>query len=163
MSEKKQGDATSKAKAAQKVTYSGEPIVISKDNLKDYCGQPPFTQDRIYDTTPPGVVMGLAWTSMGGATLYVEAAKVHESEAKGAMTATGQLGDVFKESTTIAHTFARSFLPTVDPDNKFFTTSAVHIHVPAGATPKDGPSAGVSLMYACPLIPSDVRLSLDPI
>ena len=163
-----------KMKPAQKVTYSGEPVVIGKSNLKDFCGQPPFTQDRIYETTPPGVVMGLAWTSMGGATLYVEAAKVHESESKGAMTTTGessssphislssyleisffalmlmisylmragQLGDVFRESTSIAHTFARSFLPMIDPDNKFFTTSAVHVHVPAGATPKDGPSAG---------------------
>lgn len=98
-SEEKQAssEAGSKSKPAQKVTYSGEPIVITHENLKDFCGQPPFTQDRIYDTTPPGVVMGLAWTSMGGATLYVEAAKVHESEAKGTMTTTGGSVDVTTE------------------------------------------------------------------
>ncbi|GAX85453.1 hypothetical protein CEUSTIGMA_g12869.t1 [Chlamydomonas eustigma] len=139
---------TKKSEAQQKVSYSGEPLLIDDASLKDYCGQPPFAQDRIYVSTPPGVVMGLAWTSMGGATLYVEAARVHESEAKGAMTTTGQLGDVFRESTAIAHTFARRFLSDVDSENKFFSTAAVHVHVPAGSTPKDGPSAGCTIVTA---------------
>ncbi len=72
------------------MTYSGDPIQIDVGCLKEYCGPPPFAQDRIYQQTPPGVVMGLAWTSMGGATLYVEAARVHESEAKGSLTTTGE-------------------------------------------------------------------------
>ena len=72
------------------MTYTGEPICIDIKVLKELCGQPPFAADRIYEHTPPGVVMGLAWTSMGGATLYIEAAKVHESEAKGSLTTTGE-------------------------------------------------------------------------
>lgn len=71
------------------VTYTGDPIIIDKEALKEYCGQAPFAKDRFYESTPAGVVMGLAWTSMGGATLYVEAARVHDSEAKGALTTTG--------------------------------------------------------------------------
>lgn len=70
-------------------------------------GQPPFSSDRFYDQTPPGVVMGLAWTAMGGATLYVEAARVSEGSEKGALKTTGQLGDVMRESATIGHTFCR--------------------------------------------------------
>lgn len=92
--------------------------------------------------------MGLAWTPLGGATLYVEAARVAGSDAKGALTTTGQLGDVFRESATIAHTYARNFLAALDPNNKFFTSTALHVHVPAGATPKDGPSAGCTLATA---------------
>ncbi|KAJ9508112.1 hypothetical protein QJQ45_021405, partial [Haematococcus lacustris] len=104
--------------------------------------------DKFYEVTPPGVVMGLAWTSMGGATLYVEAARVHEGEAKGSLVTTGQLGDVFRESATIAHTFARTYLAGLQPGSTFFKSSAIHIHVPHGSTPKDGPSAGCTLITA---------------
>lgn len=140
--------STAAAASEQKVTYTGETIVIDREGLKEYCGQAPFAKDRFYESTPAGVVMGLAWTSLGGATLYVEAAKVLESEAKGALVTTGQLGDVFRESASIAHTFARFFLSSVDPNNKFFSSSAIHVHVPAGATPKDGPSAGCTIATA---------------
>lgn len=94
--------------------------------------------------------MGLAWTSLGGATLYVEAARVAGSEARGVLTTTGQLGDVFRESATIAHTFARNFLSSRDPvtAKDVFGGNAIHVHVPAGATPKDGPSAGLTLVTA---------------
>ena len=80
------------AQSPPAVTLTGEytKIVISPDDLKDYVGPPPFTSDRIYETTPPGVVMGLAWTSMGGNSLYVEAAGVEKGEGKGSLRTTGQ-------------------------------------------------------------------------
>ncbi|GIL92222.1 hypothetical protein Vretimale_18475 [Volvox reticuliferus] len=137
-------------KPAVRVVYDGPPIVVTRGQLKEYVGQAPFAKDKFYEATPPGVVMGLAWTPLGGATLYVEAARVAGSEAKGSLTTTGQLGDVFRESATIAHTFARNFLAERDPAtaSSFFGSSALHVHVPAGATPKDGPSAGCTLVTA---------------
>lgn len=84
-------------------------ITVSKDTLKDYVGNPIFISDRMYETTPPGVVMGLAWTSMGGCTLYVETClkRVRSGEEGGALSMTGQLGDVMKESAEIAYTYAK--------------------------------------------------------
>ncbi len=80
------------AQSPPAVTLTGEytKIVITPDDLKDYVGPPPFTSDRIYETTPPGVVMGLAWTSMGGNSLYIEAAGVEKGEGKGSLRTTGQ-------------------------------------------------------------------------
>ena len=89
------------------------PVSVSSSNLKDFVGHPPFISDRLYKTTPPSVVMGLAWTSMSGTTLYVEMGVAEgrglskEGKGEGAMTTTGQLGDVMKESTIIAYTFAK--------------------------------------------------------
>lgn len=145
------------AQSPPAVTLTGDytKIVISPDDLKDYVGPPPFTSDRIYETTPPGVVMGLAWTSMGGNSLYIEAAGVEKGEGKGSLRTTGQLGDVMKESASIAHTFSRSFLEHKKPGNDFFQTNAIHVHVPAGSTPKDGPSAG------CAMITALLSLALD--
>ena len=71
--------------------FSGDPIVVTEDDLVDYVGPPPFTSDKIYDQTPPGVVMGLAWTTMGGNTLYVEAASMEQGENKGSLKTTGRL------------------------------------------------------------------------
>lgn len=123
-----------------------EQMTVDGKDLVDYVGQPPFSSDKMYDTTPVGVTMGLAWTSMGGDTLYIEAAVVEQGEGKGALRATGQLGDVMKESSTIAHTYARAFIKQVSPENDFLERSSLHIHVPAGATPKDGPSAGCTII-----------------
>ncbi|KAJ3042937.1 ATP-dependent Lon protease pim1 [Rhizophlyctis rosea] len=128
-------------------------IEITKDTLKEYVGSPVYVSDRMYDTTPPGVVMGLAWTAMGGSALYVEsvlesaikAGKDAESVSRPAFHRTGQLGDVMKESSTIAYTYAKSLMARQHPDNTFFERAAVHLHVPEGATPKDGPSAGVTM------------------
>ena len=122
-----------------------ESIVVGVDDLVEYVGQPPFATDRIYDVTPPGVVTGLAWTAMGGSTLYVECTAIDSGEGKGALKTTGQLGDVMKESSAIAHTFTRSFLETKDPGNEYLANTSLHVHVPAGATPKDGPSAGITI------------------
>lgn len=127
-----------------------EPLlVVGTDNLVEYVGHPPYPSDKIYQNeTPLGVVTGLAWTASGGATLYIEAASVEKGEGKGGLRATGQLGDVMKESTTIAHTYARRFLEEKFPENSFFSQHSLHIHVPAGATPKDGPSAGCAVVTA---------------
>eukprot|EP00191_Tetraselmis_sp_GSL018_P003625 CAMPEP_0177620688 /NCGR_PEP_ID=MMETSP0419_2-20121207/27087_1 /TAXON_ID=582737 /ORGANISM="Tetraselmis sp., Strain GSL018" /LENGTH=860 /DNA_ID=CAMNT_0019120359 /DNA_START=394 /DNA_END=2976 /DNA_ORIENTATION=+ len=121
-------------------------VTVAEDDLKDYVGQAPFANDKLYETTPIGVTMGLAWTSMGGDTLYIEAAAVETGDGKGHMKATGQLGDVMKESSSIAHTFARAYLKKIDPSSEFFEKTSIHVHVPAGATPKDGPSAGCTMV-----------------
>jgi len=148
-------------KIAKGVTNS---IVVTKDNLEEYVGKPKFTSDRMYDRTPVGVVMGLAWSSMGGATMYVEAAVTEHrirtvkkkdgdddrEDRRGGLFCTGQLGDVMKESTQIAYTVAKSQVLRIDPKNRFFQTERIHIHVPEGATPKDGPSAGITMV--CSLV-----------
>ncbi|MCI03197.1 LON protease mitochondrial-like, partial [Trifolium medium] len=89
--------------------------------------------------------MGLAWTAMGGSTLYIETTLVEDGDGKGALHTTGQLGDVMKESAQIAHTVARAILLEKEPENPFFANTKLHLHVPAGATPKDGPSAGCTM------------------
>ncbi|KAI8813750.1 Lon protease C-terminal proteolytic domain-containing protein [Cladochytrium replicatum] len=142
-------------------------IVVDQSNLKDFVGSPVYTSDRMYDTTPAGVVMGLAWTSMGGSALYIESvleSSVTEN-SRPSLNRTGQMGDVMKESTTIAYTYARSLMTKRFPDNKFFEKASVHLHVPEGATPKDGPSAGctmatslLSLALNSPILP-DVAMT----
>ncbi|XP_070541790.1 lon protease homolog, mitochondrial-like [Ptychodera flava] len=138
-------------KAAYKIVNGeAEKIEVVNENLQDFVGKPLFTTDRMYETTPPGVVMGLAWTSMGGSTLYIETAikRVDTESKEGSLELTGQLGDVMKESARIAATFAKSFLLQNDPDNQFFSQNHIHLHVPEGATPKDGPSAGCTIVTA---------------
>jgi Lon-like ATP-dependent protease len=136
-------------------------IVVTNENLSDFCGKPIFTHDRLYEQTPPGIVMGLAWTAMGGSTLYIETlvhrrSLIDKDDKKGtdvmnfegSLKVTGHLGDVMKESADIAHSYAKSFLLRHEPDNKFFHNAHIHLHVPEGATPKDGPSAGVTMVSA---------------
>lgn len=136
-------------------------LIVNNNNLVDFCGKPIFTHDRLYEQTPPGVVMGLAWTAMGGSTLYIETilhrrSPIESSETKvtdamnfeGSLKLTGHLGDVMKESADIAYSFAKSFLLQHLPENKFFQNAHIHLHVPEGATPKDGPSAGVTMVSA---------------
>ncbi len=120
--------------------------VISEDNLSKYLGKPIFTSDRFYERTPVGVCMGLAWTSMGGATLYVEATRVASEKTE--MKLTGQAGDVMKESSQIAWTFLHSRVEDYAPGVPFFEKNQVHLHIPEGATPKDGPSAGITMALA---------------
>ncbi|XP_010548774.2 PREDICTED: lon protease homolog 1, mitochondrial [Tarenaya hassleriana] len=123
-----------------------EKVVIDESNLADYVGKPVFHAERIYEQTPVGVVMGLAWTSMGGSTLYIETTVVEEGDGKGGLHLTGQLGDVMKESAQIAYTVSRRILLEKEPENTFFANTKLHLHVPAGATPKDGPSAGCTMI-----------------
>ena len=115
-------------------------VSIGKDNLKDYVGPPVFTSDRLYDKTPPGVAMGLAWTSMGGAALYVESileAALNASSRPG-LERTGNLKNVMKESAVIAYSFAKSLMAKEFPENKFFEKARLHLHCPEGAVQKDG-------------------------
>ncbi|KAG0619235.1 hypothetical protein M758_4G124900 [Ceratodon purpureus] len=132
-----------------------EKLIINETNLPDFVGPPIFQSDRLYEQTPVGVVMGLAWTAMGGSTLYVETSLVEQGEGKGKLQMTGQLGDVMKESATIAHTLSRQILRERESENNFFATASIHLHVPAGATPKDGPSAG------CTMITSMLSLAMN--
>ncbi|KAI9710078.1 MAG: ATP-dependent Lon protease pim1 [Bogoriella megaspora] len=135
-------------------------VNIGKDNLKDYVGPPVFTSDRLYDTTPPGVAMGLAWTQMGGAALYVEsileAALSHSSHPH--LERTGNLKAVMKESTLIAYSFAKSLLATQFPHNKFFEKGRIHLHCPEGAVQKDGPSAGITMATSLLSLAMDQKL-----
>lgn len=141
---------------------SGVSVSISRDNLKDYVGPPVFTSDRLYETTPPGVAMGLAWTSMGGAALYVESIleNVLNSSSRPGLERTGNLKSVMKESTLIAYSFAKSTLARLFPDNKFFDKAKVHLHCPEGAVQKDGPSAGITM--ATSLLSLALDRQLDP-
>lgn len=141
------------------VQKESESVEVLAENLNKFVGKPIFTHERMYDgDTPPGVVMGLAWTAMGGSSLYIETAKrkhLQEKDssgkatlAEGSLQLTGHLGDVMKESCQIALTVARGYMRTLDPDNTFLETHHLHLHVPEGATPKDGPSAGVTITTA---------------
>lgn len=122
-------------------------VAITQENLKDYVGPPIYISDRLYDTTPPGVAMGLAWTSMGGSALYIESIVQNALSAAshGGLERTGSLRDVMKESTGVAYSFAKSIMAREFPKNKFFEHARIHLHCPEGATPKDGPSAGITM------------------
>ncbi|KAJ5081901.1 ATPase AAA-type [Penicillium alfredii] len=137
-------------------------LKIAKDTLKDYVGPPVFTADRLYDRFPPGVTMGLAWTSMGGAALYVEcileSTLTHQSRP--GLEITGNLQNVMKESSHIAYSFAKSVMARQFPENQFFEKAKVHLHCPEGAVPKDGPSAGITM--ASSLLSLALDHSLEP-
>ncbi|QGU32064.1 endopeptidase La [Thermochromatium tepidum] len=120
------------------------PIQIGQQDLKGYLGPPVFRDER--KLSGPGVVTGLAWTALGGATLSIEAAHTH-SFTRG-FKLTGQLGDVMKESAEIAYGYVVSHAQDFGIDPEFFEKSFIHVHVPAGATPKDGPSAGITMASA---------------
>ncbi|XP_071643706.1 lon protease homolog, mitochondrial isoform X2 [Temnothorax longispinosus] len=133
------------------VKKEADKVDVTVDNLQDFVGKPVFTHDRMYEITPPGVVMGLAWTAMGGSTLFIESTirkPTGGKKSEGTFEVTGHLGDVMKESIHIAMTVARNYLKREDSSNTFLYDSHLHIHVPEGATPKDGPSAGVTIATA---------------
>ena len=120
------------------------PFVVSTKNLQDVLGKELIRQEVVRKEPVPGVVTGLAWTPVGGEILFIEGTFM---PGTGKLTLTGQLGDVMKESATISLSLIRSRLATME--NGFnFMTSDIHVHVPSGATPKDGPSAGVTLFTA---------------
>tara|TARA_R110002094_G_scaffold77797_1_gene84253 strand:- start:8401 stop:10173 length:1773 start_codon:yes stop_codon:yes gene_type:complete len=121
-----------------------EPVKIGISDLQEYLGQPTFRKEKSLKGV--GVVTGLAWTAMGGVTLSMEATRVHTSQR--GFKLTGQLGDVMKESAEIAYSYVCSNLKRFKGDPGFFDKSFVHLHVPEGATPKDGPSAGVTMATA---------------
>ncbi len=120
------------------------PIEVQKEDLKSYLGPAVFRDER--RISGPGVVTGLAWTAMGGATLNIEA--VHTHSFNRGFKLTGQLGDVMKESAEIAYGYVVSHAGRFGIDPGFFEKAFIHLHVPAGATPKDGPSAGITMASA---------------
>ncbi|KAG6613966.1 ATP-dependent protease La [Phytophthora cinnamomi] len=142
------GEATAGSKDMEEVSEDQDRFLITPEKLSKYVGKPIFTSDRMFDKQFPGVVMGLAWTAMGGASLYIETTKVYTKGDRSGLITTGQMGSVMEESTKIAHTFARSKMHAIDSENKFFEENEVHMHVPEGATPKDGPSAGCTMVTA---------------
>jgi len=134
--------------AREIVTKKGKrtKITISEKNLEKYLGKPIFTSDKYYESTPAGIALGLAWTSMGGATLYIETIQTPSEKAD--MKLTGLAGDVMKESAQIAWSYLDSQCEKYTHGIPFFEKKKVHIHVPEGATPKDGPSAGITMVTA---------------
>lgn len=140
-----------------KSSRKSDTWVVSDENIEDYVGKPIYTSDRMYETDPlpHGIVMGLAWTSVGGSALYIESQAIKRGtnadgtkKGGGMLKVTGQLGKVMEESTQIAYTVARSILTDLHPSSSYFDDNDVHIHVPEGATPKDGPSAGITIITA---------------
>ncbi len=121
-------------------------ISIKPDDLQELLGKRRFEEDQAYRKPVAGVVMGLAYTTMGGATLYVEATSV--SAKQPGFKQTGQLGDVMVESSEIAYTYIRSIMDKNKIGKDFFPSHFIHLHVPSGATPKDGPSAGITMACA---------------
>ncbi len=120
------------------------PIKVGVKEIESYLDKPVFHKEKPQSAV--GVVTGLAWTAMGGATLDVEATRVHTLNR--GFKLTGQLGDVMRESAEIAYSYVASHLKQYRGDEKFFDSSFVHLHIPEGATPKDGPSAGVTMATA---------------
>ena len=134
-------------KVTMKSAENGQKtFTINANDVEMYLGKPFFSTEKLYPKPIPGVVLGLAYTTYGGATLYIEAAAV--ANKGGGFKLTGQLGNVMLESAQIAHSYVRSLLTKQDPPNPFFEENAIHLHVPAGATPKDGPSAGITMALA---------------
>lgn len=154
-------ETTENPRVALKVPDSVH-VSISRETLKDYVGPPIFTSDRLYDKTPPGVAMGLAWTSMGGAALYVESIldSALNASSRPMLAPTGNLKAVMKESTSIAYSYAKSLLATRFAQNKFFEHARIHLHCPEGAVQKDGPSAGITM--ATSLLSLALQREIDP-
>lgn len=121
-------------------------IKIQKDDLPELLGKRVFSADKTFKKSRIGVIMGLAYTTMGGTSLYVEATTV-PAKSPG-FKQTGQLGKVMVESSEIAYTYIRSLCKKSEKAREFFSKSVIHLHVPAGATPKDGPSAGITMACA---------------
>jgi ATP-dependent Lon protease len=139
--------------AAQKVVENNEnlahhsfPLLIKPDELREWLGPEKFFPELAERIMKPGVATGLAWTPHGGDILFIEATAM--PTGKGNLTLTGQLGDVMKESAQIALSLARSAVPALFHRKFDFSALDIHIHVPAGAIPKDGPSAGVTILAA---------------
>lgn len=121
------------------------PFVVKKENVRDFLGERVYIEEVFQKIVRPGIAIGLAWTPLGGATLTVESILIPGS---GELRLTGSLGDVMKESANIALSFVRSMSERFEVDSGIFEKNSIHLHVPAGATPKDGPSAGITMASA---------------
>lgn len=145
---------------AVKVAEGAEgPFNVEKiEDLKEYLGPPRFTSEVAERTSETGVATGLAWTSVGGEILFIEATKMHGS---GKLQLTGQLGDVMKESAQAAMSYVRTRAEDFGIKPDFLEKSDLHIHIPAGAMPKDGPSAGVTMMTALVSLMTKIHVRHD--
>ena len=133
--------------------------VIASQEVQEYLGPIKYVSEVAERTSEPGVATGLAWTSVGGDILFIEATKM---PGKGKLTLTGQLGEVMKESVAAALSFVRSRATELGlEDGKFLENVDLHIHVPAGATPKDGPSAGITMYTALVSLLTGVPVRAD--
>lgn len=133
-------------KAAREIFKDSEAAVkVTKTNLKTYLGNPKYSPEKKNDRAEVGIVRGMAWTSVGGVTLEVE---VNVLPGKGELVLTGKLGDVMKESAQAALSYVRSISEGYGIDAEFYTKHDIHIHIPEGAVPKDGPSAGITMATA---------------
>ena len=131
---------------AKKIALEQEyPAVIKKEHLREYLGLPTNSHDMQKGNEAPGVVTGLAWTSMGGEILFIESSV---SKGKGNLSMTGNLGDVMKESAQIAFLYIKAHPEMTGLTYEEFIEKDIHVHVPEGAVPKDGPSAGVTMATA---------------
>jgi len=128
--------------ATKKAGGESGPFVVKSDDISNYLGRPVYIDDLLLKTMVPGVTNGLAWTALGGSVLTVEAMIVGKEKA--GMLQTGKLGEVMVESSKIAYSYVTGNLHRYVPDSRF-SEWMVHLHVPAGATPKDGPSAGITM------------------
>jgi ATP-dependent Lon protease len=134
-------------KATLTLAETGEmKTTIERDDISELLGKSVFNTEKLYNQKVPGVALGLAYTSMGGATLYIEAAGIKSKS--GSFKQTGQLGDVMRESSEIAYSYIRSRISEGKKNPTYFDEHHIHLHVPAGATPKDGPSAGITMALA---------------
>lgn len=120
-------------------------ITLDENKEKEYLGSPIFSREEYQGNELPGVVTGLAWTAAGGEILYIESSY---SKGKGHLSLTGNLGEVMKESATLALEYIKSHAKEIGIDEKMFEENDIHVHVPAGAVPKDGPSAGITMVTA---------------
>ena len=120
-------------------------VILDEEKVKEYLGSPIFSREEYQGNELPGVVTGLAWTAVGGEILYIESSY---SKGHGHLSMTGNLGDVMKESATLALEYIKSHAKEIGIDEKVFEENDIHVHVPAGAVPKDGPSAGITMVTA---------------
>lgn len=132
--------------------------IITEDNLEEYLGKPKYLQDKIAEKDEIGIVRGLAWTSVGGDTLQIE---VNVMPGEGEIDLTGQMGDVMKESARIAMSYVRSVSEQQGVSEEIYKTRDFHIHIPEGAVPKDGPSAGVTMATAIFSAVTDIPVRFD--
>jgi ATP-dependent Lon protease len=144
--EKAMGSCLRKIAAARAEGTLTEPVSITPAKVQEYLGKPAFTDDPLMKHGRAGVVMGLAWTPLGGSTLYIEAIAVPGEHS--AIKLTGQLGEVMSESANLAYSLVHAGATRFGIAKNFFAKRAIHVHVPAGATPKDGPSAGITMASA---------------
>jgi len=144
--------------AVQVAEGSASRVVITAKDIPALLGQPRFENEVAMRTAVPGVATGLAWTPVGGDILFIEATR---TPGKGALILTGQLGDVMRESVQAALTLVKSRASQLGIDATLFDKSDIHVHVPAGATPKDGPSAGVAMFTALTSLLTDRTVRSD--